>query len=264
MDLGIEGKRALLLAASGGLGFASALALARENVRVCLSGSNSDRAADAARRIADDTGTTAVGLAGDLSAPSNMNALLDAARSALDGAPDILVLNHGGPPLRKAIEVTGDELAGHANMMMFSLIRMVQLVVPGMRERGWGRVVMVGAPAIGEPIPNNVLSNLYRGGMANYCKTLSGEVIADGVTVNIVSPSAVRTDRTLSTAEQRGALKGISGEEELTARESATLARRFGTPDEFGAMVAFIASERASYTTGANIRVDGGSAKGFG
>ncbi|NBP73965.1 MAG: SDR family oxidoreductase, partial [Alphaproteobacteria bacterium] len=79
-----------------------------------------------------------------------------------------------------------------------------------------------------------------------------------------VSPSAVRTDRTVSTAEQRGALKGISGEEELAAREAATLARRFGTPDEFGAMVAFIASDRAGYTTGANIRVDGGSARGFG
>ena len=126
----------MLLAASGGLGFASALALARENVQICVSGSNSDRAADAARRIADDTGTTAVGLASDLSDPSNMNALLEATISALDGAPDILVLNHGGPPLRKALEVTGDELASHANMMMFSLIRMVQLVVPGMRERG--------------------------------------------------------------------------------------------------------------------------------
>ena len=91
--------------------------------------------------------------------------------------------------------MTGDELAGHANMMMFSLIRMVQLVVPGMRERGWGRVVLVGAPAIGEPIPNNVLSNLYRGGMANYCKTLSGEVIADGVTVSCRRPPCAPTGR---------------------------------------------------------------------
>ncbi|MGB0629733.1 MAG: SDR family oxidoreductase [Alphaproteobacteria bacterium] len=264
MDLGIDGKRALLLAASGGLGFASALALAKEGVHVCVSGSDRIRAENAARRIAEVTGTPAIGRAGDLSDPANMDTLFAEAGTALSGPPDILFLNHGGPPLRKAIEVTDDELAGHANSMMFSLIRMVQLVVPGMRDRGWGRVILVGAPAVGEPIPNNVLSNLYRGGMANYCKTLAGEVIADGVTVNVVSPSAVRTDRTISTAEQRGALKGISGAEELAAREAATLARRFGTPDEFGAMVAFIASDRAGYTTGGNIRVDGGSAKGFG
>lgn len=264
MDLGLKGKRALLLASSTGLGFASALALAREGAHVCVSGSNEDRAKDAAKRIATKAGGTALGMVGDLSDPANMEMLAKDAEAALGGPIDILLLNHGGPPLRKASEVTADELAGHANMMMLSLIRMVQQVLPGMRANGWGRIIMVGAPAVGEPIPNNVLSNLYRGGMANYCKTLAAEVIADGVTVNVVSPSAVRTDRTVSTAEQRGALKGISGEQELADREATTLARRFGTPEEFGATVAFIASDLAGYTTGANIRVDGGSAKGFG
>ena len=264
MDLGIDGKTALLLAASGGLGFASALALAREGVHVCVSSSDAGRAEAAATRIAEETGSPAIGLPGDLADPINMESLAKDAAAALNGPIDILLLNHGGPPLRKASEVTTEELIGHANTMMLSLIRMVQAVLPGMRERGWGRVVMVGAPAVGEPIPNNVLSNLYRGGMANYCKTLAAEVIADGVTINVVSPSAVRTERTVSTAEQRGALKGISGAEDLAAREASTLARRFGKPEEYGAMVAFVASDRAGYTTGANIRVDGGSAKGFG
>ena len=264
MDLGIDGRRALLLASSGGLGFAAGLALAREGVRVCVSGSDRERAEAAAARITEATGTEAFGLHGDLSDPDNIDALVDSATGALGGPVDILLLNHGGPPLRKATEVTDAELAEHANTMMFSLIRAAQLTVPGMRERGWGRVVLVGAPAVGEPIPNNVLSNLYRGGMANYCKTLAMETIADGVTVNVVSPSAVRTERTVATAEQRGALKGISGAEELAAREAATPAGRFGAPEEYGAMVAFIASDRAGYTTGANIRVDGGAAKGFG
>ena len=264
MELGLKEKRALLLASSTGLGFASAQVLAREGVHVCVSGSDETRARDAANRIVAETGGTAIGLVGDLSDPANMDRLAQESEAELGGAIDILILNHGGPPLRKASEVTADELTSHSNRMMLSLIRIVQLVLPGMRENKWGRIVMVGAPAVGEPIPNNVLSNLYRGGMANYCKTLAAEVIGDGVTVNVVSPSAVRTDRTVSTAEQRGALKGISGEQELADREAATLARRFGTPEEFGAMVAFIASDHAGYTTGANIRVDGGSAKGFG
>lgn len=263
MDLGIKGKRALLLAASSGLGFASALSLAREGVHVCVSSADGDRAIAAAQRITDETGTSTCGLAGDLSDPTNMDTLLSTACSAMGGAPDILFLNHGGPPLRKAVEVSEDELASHANMMMFSLIRMVQMVVPAMRKRAWGRVILVGAPAIGEPIHDNVLSNIYRGGIANYCKTLAAEVIADGVTVNIVSPSAVRTERTLSTAEQRGALKGVSGTKELADREAATLSRRFGTPEEFGDMVTFISSDRAGYTTGTNIRVDGGAARGI-
>jgi 3-oxoacyl-[acyl-carrier protein] reductase len=264
MDLGIRDKRALLLASSGGLGFASALALAREGVQVCVSSSNRDRAEDAARRIADETGTQAVGLPGDLSDPENIETLARDAAAALGGTIDILLANHGGPPLRKALEVSPQELADYANTMMLSLVRAIQLTVPEMVARKWGRVILVGAPAVGEPIPNNVLSNLYRGGMANYCKTLAGEVIGDGVTVNIVSPSAVLTERTKSTAEQRGALKGISGAEELAARERNTPAGRFGSPEEFGAMVAFLAGDKAGYMTGSNWRVDGGSAKGLG
>ena len=192
-----------------------------------------------------------------------METLLARAKEALAGPIDILFLNHGGAPLRTAMDVGLEELTSHANQMMLSLIRIVQLAVPDMQSNGWGRVIMVGAPAVGEPITNNVLSNLYRGGMANYCKTLAGEVIADGITVNVVSPSAVRTERTVSTAEQRGALKGIPGTKELADREAATLAQRFGKPEEFGNTVAFIASDRAGYTTGTNIRVDGGAARGF-
>ncbi|MEC8726767.1 MAG: SDR family oxidoreductase [Pseudomonadota bacterium] len=263
MDLGINKKRALLLASSSGLGYAAALALASEGVHVCVSGSDRGRAEAAARQISSETGGTAVGLHGDLADPANMIALHTNATTALNGSIDILLLNHGGPPLRKALEVSNAELSKHANNMMLSLIRVSQIALPNMRTGKWGRIIMVGAPAVGEPIPNNVLSNLFRGSMANYCKTLAGEVISDGVTVNIISPSAIRTERTTDTAKQRGALKGISGEEEMAAREAGTIAQRFGTPKEFGAMVAFMASDLAGYTTGVNIRVDGGSAMGI-
>lgn len=204
-----------------------------------------------------------MGLHGDLADPANMIVLYKSATAALNGSIDILLLSHGGPPLRKALEVSNAELSKHANNMMLSLIRGSQIALPNMRTEKWGRIIMIGATAVGEPILNNVLSNLFRGSMANYCKTLAGEVISDGVTVNIISPSAIRTERTTDTAKQRGALKGISGEEEMAACEAAPIAQRFGTPEEFGAMVAFMASDVAGYTTGVNIRIDGGASRGI-
>ncbi len=263
MDLGIRGKRALMLASSSGLGYASAYALAKEGVDVCISSSNPDRASAAAARIADETGIKAVGLVGDLGDPANMDGLAQGAQAALGGPIDILFNNHGGPPLRTALEVGEAELTDHANKMLLSLIRMTQLIVPGMVERKWGRVFMVGAAAVAEPIPNNVLSNVFRGAMAYYCKTLAGEVIRDGVTVNIVSPTAVLTDRTLYTAATFASKKGITRDEELELRESRLTAGRFGKPEEYGAMVAFLAGQNAAYSTGANWRVDGGGAKGI-
>ncbi|MEK9645286.1 MAG: SDR family oxidoreductase [Alphaproteobacteria bacterium] len=264
MDFGLNGKRALMLASSGGLGYASARALAGEGVAVCVSGSDGQRAQDAAARIASETGGSAIGLAGDMSDPANMVALARAAEEALGGPPDILFVNHGGPPLRTALEVTQAEFETHANRMLHSPVRMVQAVVPGMQARGWGRVIMVGAAGIVEPIPNNVLSNTLRTSLAYYMKTLAGEVVKDGVTVNIVSPVAVLTDRTRYTAGALGAKKGRTADEELADRESKLPGGRFGSTEEFATTVCFIASGLAGYSTGSNWRVDGGSAKGLG
>lgn len=264
MDLAIAGKRALLLASSSGLGFASAMALAREGVQVCVSGSDAARAESAAARIADETGAPATGLVGDMSDPANMDVLFGAAESALGGSVDILFANHGGPPLRTALEVSPDELATYANTMIHSPVRLIQRAVPGMVARKWGRVIMVGAAAVKEPIANNVLSNMYRTGLAHYCKTLAGEVVRDGVTVNVVSPVGVLTERTRGTAAALGAKKGLTEEEELARRERESVAGRFGAPEDFGALVAFLAGGQAEYMTGANWRVDGGSARGLG
>jgi 3-oxoacyl-[acyl-carrier protein] reductase len=261
MDLGIKGKRALLLASSSGLGFASALALAQEGVEICVSSSDLGRAEGAAEKIAAETGTRAVGLVGDLSDPANMDALAREATDALGGEIDILFNNHGGPPLRTALEVSHTELSDQADKMVLSLIKMTQLLVPGMVERKWGRVFMVGASAVVEPIPNNVLSNMFRAAMAYYCKTLAGEVIKDGVTVNMVSPTTVLTGRTRSTAATFAEKKGITAQEELAQRESRLPSGRFGKTREFGAMVAYLAGQDAAYCTGSNWRVDGGSVK---
>ena len=261
MDLGIRGKRALLLASSGGLGYASAYALAKEGVDVCVSSSNADRAATAAATIADETGVKAVGLVGDLSDPANMAGLAKEAEDAMGGPFDILLNNHGGPPLRKAMEVTEAELTDHANKMLISLVGMTQIMIPGMVERKWGRVFMVGASAVADPIPANVLSSMFRAAMAYYCKSLANDVIQDGVTVNIVSPTAILTDRTRYTAATFAEKNGITQEEELTLRESRLPAGRFGRPEEFGSMVAYLCGQNAAYNTGANWRVDGGGVK---
>ena len=263
MDIGIDGKRALLLASSGGLGYASALALAREGVKVCVSGSDKGRSEDTAARVTDEAGRPAWGLHGDLSDPANMDTLVDAAEAALGGPIDILFANHGGPPLRTALEVSQEELAAQINPMILSQVRIIQRVVPGMQMRKWGRILMVGAAAVAEPVPSNVLSSMFRTAMAHYFKTLSHQVVADGVTVNVVSPTAVLTERTRQTAETLGAKKGLTLEQELTRREDATLAGRFGTPEEFGALIAFLCSGNSGYLSGGNWRIDGGSAAGL-
>lgn len=263
MDLGLAGKRALLLASSGGLGYASALALAQEGVQVCVSGSDASRAAAAAQRISDQTHQPAFGLAGDLSDPANMDPLVDAAEASLGGPVDILFANHGGPPLRTPLEVGEEELAAQLAPMILSQIRVIQRVVPGMQERKWGRILMVGAAAVAEPVPTNVISSMYRTAMAHYFKTLSHQVVRDGITVNVVSPTAVLTERTRSTAATLGAKKGLTEEQELARREESTPAGRFGKSEEFGATVAYLCGNTAGYMTGGNWRVDGGDSGGL-
>jgi 3-oxoacyl-[acyl-carrier protein] reductase len=146
-------------------------------------------------------------------------------------------------------------------MMVISQVRIVQTPIPAMIENKWGRIFLVGASAVSQPIPGNVLSNMYRTGMAQYCKTLAGDVIKDGVTVNVVSPMTVLTDRTRSTAANVAGKKGISPEEELANREAALPSGRFGAPEEYGALVAYLSGQYAGYCTGSNWRVDGGNVK---
>lgn len=261
MDLGIKGKRALLLAASGGLGKASALALSREGVSVAVSSSSLERAQAAAAEITAETGNLAVGLLGDLSDPSNMATLVESAERELGGGIDMLLLNHGGPPMQSATEVSQDIMASQVNMMVLSQVAVAQALVPGMIERKWGRVFMVGASAVSQPIPNNVLSNMFRNALAQYCKTLANEVVKSGVTVNVVSPMAVLTDRTRNMAANAATKKGVSADEELAARESNLPSGRFGKPEEYGSLIAYLASDLAGYCSGSDWRVDGGNVK---
>lgn len=261
MDLGIKGKRAIVLGASKGLGYATAEALAAEGVDVALSSSSMERAVDAAKNIADATGGTVVPLIGDVSSPDNMNVLYDAAKDALGGSIDILFCNHGGPAVGPALELDEAELISQFNNMVVSVIRITTLCLPDMIEQKWGRIFTVGSSGVVQPIPNMVLSNTLRASTAYYMKTLANEVIKDGVTVNVVSPTQILTDRTRSSAATKAEKQGISAEEFLAKQEQGLPAQRFGDVKDFGALVAFLSSQYGGYCTGSNWRVDGGMVK---
>lgn len=260
MDLGLNGKRALVLGASKGLGYAVAEALAAEGASVAVSSSDMDRATTAAAAIAEQTGSKTVPLLGDVSVPDNMDTLAEQAVSALGGV-DILVNNHGGPPLGFAMDLKESDLVDQFNKMVVSIIRITGLLVPAMVERKWGRVVTIGSSGNVEPLQNMVLSNTLRGAIVNYTKTLANEVAKDNVTVNIVAPGTILTDRSRSSNEANAKRLGVTPEEVMAERVKAIPAGRFGEPKEFGAVAAFLCSEQAGYCTGSIWRVDGGRIK---
>lgn len=257
MDFGIAGRTALVLGSTGGLGNAAAQRLAEENVNVVVTG----RRGELARSVASQW-PGSVGLEVDLTAPDAVEHLMTQVQDAV-GSVDILVLNSGGPPPAQAGDVTAAQLATAIQSLLVRQFELVQAVLPGMRERRWGRIVGIGSSGIQAPLPNLALSNTGRAALAAYLKTLAAETAADGVTVNMVLPGRIATDRVASLDQAAGDRQGISSEE--AARKSAATipAGRYGKPDEFGAAVAFLASEPAGYITGVQLRVDGGLVRSF-
>ncbi len=257
MDLGLKRRRALVLGSSKGLGNGVARALAAEGADVVISARYQETLDEVAKAMAAETGAKVVGLAGDVSDPDNMNALFDAACETMGGV-DILVNNHGGPPLGPAVELKEEDLVSQFTSMVVSVIRMTSLALPAMRERQWGRIITVVSSSIIQPIPNYAVSNTLRGAVVGYMKTLADEVAADGVTVNLLTPGRILTDRTRVGTQFNAKRLGIS-EDEVLKRSVATIpAGRLGAVEEFGAMGAFLCSEQASYMTGSVWRVDGG------
>ena len=257
MDLGIKGKRALVLGSSKGLGYATAHTLAGEGVDVAVSSSSLDRATEAAGTIAANTGAKVVPLLGDVSNPDNMNTLAAEAEAALGGI-DILVNNHGGPPLGFAVDVKDADLVEQFDKMVRSIIRITSLALPGMIDRKWGRIVTISSAGNREPLDNMVLSNTLRGAIVNYTKTLATEVAKHNVTANIASPGSILTDRTRSSVATTAKRRGVSEEEVMAERVRSIPAGRLGEPREFAAMTAFLCSDLAGYCTGALYLADGG------
>ncbi|MFL5781551.1 MAG: SDR family oxidoreductase [Thermoleophilaceae bacterium] len=244
MDLGLQGRVALVTGASKGLGHATAAVLAAEGAQVAIS----SRSAERIEAAAEDIG--AHGFVHDSADLDAVPALVDAVESEL-GPVDVLVANTGGPPPGlDPLGFTREQWEAAYRDLVLAPMALIERVVPGMRERGFGRIVSVGSSAVREPIPGLMLSNAHRPGLVGALKTLAREVARDGVTVNSVLPGRIATDRLLDTIGSREAA-------EQAARDSVP-AGRLGTPEEFGAVAAFLCSERAAYVTGTTVLVDGG------
>ncbi|SFS95845.1 SDR family oxidoreductase [Saccharopolyspora flava] len=252
MDLGIAGRTALVCASTGGLGEATARALAAEGARVVVSGRRGERARAIAAELPE-----AVGVEVDLTAPGGAEHLLSAAQDAL-GPIDVLVLNGPGPRPATASEVDPESTAEAVQNLLLVHQKLVGGVLPGMRERRWGRILAIASSGVEAPIPNLALSNIGRSALAAYLKSLSIDVADEGVTANLLLPGRIATDR-LSALDSAAAERERLPIEEVRARgESAIPAKRYGQPAEFGATAAFLCSAHASYITGTAIRCDGG------
>jgi 3-oxoacyl-[acyl-carrier protein] reductase len=245
MDLGLNGRVALVMGASRGLGRGTAAVLAREGARVAIASRSLERLEEAAAEI----GPAATAFVADASDLEGLAALPTEVEAAL-GPIDVLVLNTGGPPFGGAFAHDLAEWEEAYRSLVLAPRVLTGAVVPGMRERGWGRIVNVGSNTTVEPNPALNLSNTHRMAAVGFLKTLSREVAADGITVNTVATGMFATDRL---ADPEGSLKGAE-----EAAKQRVPAARLGRPEEYGDLVAFLCSERAAHLTGTVIPLDGG------
>ena len=247
MDLGIGGRTAAVAAASAGLGYAAAEALAAEGVRVVICSRDAGRVREAAARI----GRGCVGVACDVSTPEGGARFAHEARAVL-GHVDIAVLNGGGPRAGGFAATGPDDYRAALDASLMASVAMTHAVVPAMRERGWGRVVAITSVSARQPIPSLILSSTARAGLTAFLTTVAREVAVDGVTVNSVQPGSHATDR----------MRQLHGDDPA-AGVAGIPAGRMGDPADFGRVVAFLCGEPARYVTGVHLQVDGGAYAGL-
>ncbi len=256
MDLGIAGKTALVLGGGGGLGGAIAQQLAAEGVAVAVADRSSEHANVTVEKIAADGGQV-VAATWDLADLSQIDPQVSAIEKAL-GPVDILVNNTGGPAPTPVSGQPAHVWTGQFHAMILSVVQLTDRVLPGMRERGWGRIITSTSSGVISPIPNLGLSNALRSSLVGWSKTLAGEVGRDGITANIVLPGRVATGRIKFLDEAKAKREGRPVADVTAESVAAIPVGRYGEPSEYGQVVAFLASKVASYITGSVIRVDGG------
>ncbi|HEX6535909.1 MAG TPA: SDR family oxidoreductase [Gemmatimonadaceae bacterium] len=257
MDLGIRGKVALVAASSRGLGRASAEALAAEGVDLVLCARGEAALRATAEDIRRKAGVRVVDVVADVATPAGIAGVLSAADREL-GPVDILVTNGGGPPAGPFETHAPEAWEAAVRTTLTSVVELVRGVLPGMRERRWGRIVNVTSIAVKQPVDNLILSNSVRAAVTGFARTLANEVAPYGITVNNVMPGYTRTARVEELATRTASLQGTTPEAAFAVWEKQIPMGRLGDPAEFGAMVAFLCSVHASYTTGASVPVDGG------
>jgi 3-oxoacyl-[acyl-carrier protein] reductase len=209
------------------------------------------------REIERDTHASLIGVAADVSSAEGVSRVACAALERF-GRVDILVTNAGGPPAGTFESLSAEDWEAATRLTLMSVIELTRAVLPGMRERRWGRILNVTSIAVKQPVNNLILSNSLRAAVTGFARTLANEVAAEGVTVNNLLPGYTRTERVEELARAAAAREGVNEAEALARWEAEIPMRRLGEPREFAALAAFLASERASYITGTSIQVDGG------
>src|ERR1700741_5183231 len=255
MELGLKGRTALVLGAGGGLGGAIAMSLAREGARVALGDIEQSALEHTAAAVAA-AGSEALPLVWEL---SNL-ALIDGHVASIEsrfGQVDILINNTGGPPPTTTAGQDPALWEKNFNAMVLPVIAITDRVLPGMRAHKWGRIITSTSSGVISPIPNLAISNALRLSLVGWSKTLSREVAKDGITANIVVPGRLSTSRVAALDNAKAKREGRSAEEVAAESQGAIPLGRYGKPEEYADVVAFLASERAAYITGSVIRVDG-------
>lgn len=257
MDLGIAGRAAFVGGSSSGLGKAIATTLAAEGARVAVNGRDAARCEAVAAGIRAATNTDAVSFPGDVADPRTAEQLVLAVTEKF-GRLDILVCNAGGPPATTFAEAPPEAWQRALELSLLSTIHLARAAVPIMKRARWGRIVCLTSVAARQPLANLILSSTARAGVLGFAKSLSDEVADDGILVTCVCPGYFGTDRVKDLAVERAKRQGKTPEEVTAGQIAAIPLKRMGDPGELASAVAFLASERASYITGAVLSVDGG------
>jgi len=257
MDLGLNNKVALVAAASRGLGRAVAEELAAEGASLIICSRSEEKISQTAKEIAESTGARILGVAADVSSPDDVSRLTRLAMERFERI-DILVTNAGGPPAGPFESFSLEQWDAATNLLLRSVVALTHAVLPGMKDRGWGRILNITSIAVKQPVDNLILSNSVRAAVTGFARTLANEVAPIGVTVNNIMPGYTRTERVEELSQMMAKKQGITPAEFIARWEQEIPMHRIGEPREFAALAAFLVSERASYITGTSVQVDGG------
>lgn len=256
MDLGLQGKVALVAASSKGLGRAIASELAAEGARVMISGRTEETLSRAAAEIEEKTGSEVRFRVADLARGEDVRGLVNSVVEQFGGV-DVLVNNSGGPPAGGFDDLLDEDWQDAFELNLMSFVRLIRNVLPHMRERGGGRIVNVASSSIKQPIDNLMLSNTFRAGIAGLAKSLAAELAPDGILVNTLGPGRIHTERSASLDLAQAEARGVSEEDVRAEFASKIPLGRYGTPEEFAKVATFLGSPANAYTTGQAILVDG-------